>query len=153
MIRIKLNNLEEHEMIDRLYKASKAGVKVQLLVRSICCLIPQKTKLSENITIKRIVDRFLEHSRIFIFGSNQDCEVIMGSADWMNRNLHRRIEVDVPITNEECKKELVDYFDIQWNDNVKAVMLNENMEMFRLNGQDKKIEAQLAIYDYLQQKE
>jgi polyphosphate kinase len=127
LVRIKLNNLEEQDMIDSLYKASKAGVEVQLIVRSVCCLIPQKRKLSENITVKRIVDRYLEHSRIFIFGNGDNCEVIIGSADWMTRNLHRRIEVCVPIINEGCKKQLIDYFDMQWQDNDKAVILKDDM--------------------------
>src|SRR5205823_7069885 len=116
-IRIKLNNLEEPEMIDRLYKASIAGVKIQLIIRSICCLVPSLPNKSENIIVKRIVDRYLEHSRMFIFGMGEDSEVIIGSADWMIRNLRRRIEVCVPIKDAECKKELIEYFDLQWKDN------------------------------------
>jgi polyphosphate kinase len=151
-IRIKLNNLEEPGMINSLYEASKAGVKIQLIVRSICCLIPSQKILSENITVKRIVDRYLEHSRIFIFGSGDDCQVVIGSADWMNRNLHRRIEVCVPILNEQYKKELVDYFELQWNDNDKAVVLTDNMEQEKpaINGTT--VNAQQAIYDYIKEK-
>jgi polyphosphate kinase len=81
MIKIKLNNLEELEMITALYKASEAGVKIKLIIRSVCCLIPSRVGLSENIAAKRIVDRYLEHSRIFIFGPNDNCQVIIGSAD------------------------------------------------------------------------
>jgi polyphosphate kinase len=151
-IRIKLNNLEEPEMINRLYKASKAGVKIQLIIRSICCLVPLQPNRSENIIVKRIVDRYLEHSRIFIFGAGDDCEVVFGSADWMNRNLHRRIEVCVPIENAECKKELVDYFDLQWKDNDKAVVLDSNMNQQKgtVNGAVV-INAQQAIYNYIKQ--
>ena len=152
LIRIKLNNLEEREMISRLYDASKAGVEIQLIVRSICCLIPSQEGVSENILVKRIVDRYLEHSRIFIFGNDDDCQVIIGSADWMNRNLHRRIEVCVPITDEGYKKELIDYFDIQWKDNDKAVILDGNMDQQRpqLNGNI--LNAQQSIYNYIKQK-
>jgi len=119
LIRIKLNNLEEQGMIDSLYKASRAGVKIQLIIRGICCIIPSLEEFSENIVVKRIVDRYLEHSRILIFGTDDDCEVMIGSADWMNRNLHRRIEVCVPIEDAACKKELIDYFEMQWSDNDK----------------------------------
>jgi polyphosphate kinase len=147
-IRIKLNNLEETSMIDKLYTAAKAGVKIDMIVRSVCCLVPTHP----NITVKRIVDRYLEHSRIFIFGRNEDCQVIIGSADWMNRNLHRRIEVCVPIENEKCKEELVDYFDLQWKDNDKAVILNENMEQVRPQIESEKINAQESIYNFIKQK-
>lgn len=151
-IRIKLNNLEEPEMIDRLYKASKAGVKIQLIIRSICCLVPSVPGKSENITVKRIVDRYLEHSRIFIFGTGEDCEVIIGSADWMNRNLRRRIEVCVPIKDAACKIELIEYFDLQWKDTEKAVVLDSNMNQQKLtvNGTGV-INAQQAIYNYIKQ--
>jgi polyphosphate kinase len=151
-IRIKLNNLEEPGMINSLYEASNAGVKIHLIIRSVCSLVPAQQNLSENITVKRIVDRYLEHSRIFIFGSGDDCEVIIGSADWMNRNLHRRIEVCVPIVNEQYEKELVDYFELQWNDNDKAVILDNNMEQQRpaINGNT--LNAQQAIYNYIKQK-
>jgi len=152
LIRIKLNNLEERAMINSLYEASSAGVNIQLIVRSVCCLVPSQKDLSENITVKRIVDRYLEHSRIFIFGSDDDYEVIIGSADWMNRNLHRRIEVCVPILNEEHKKELVDYFELQWNDNDKAVVLNDHMEQQKPSINGNIVNAQLAIYNYIKQK-
>lgn len=153
LIRIKVNNLEEPSMIHQLYKASNAGVQVQLLVRSVCCLVPGVEGLSENITVKRIVDRYLEHSRIFIFGCDDDCEVIMGSADWMNRNLHRRIEVCVPVKDKLCRRELLDYFKLQWQDNDKAVVLSSSMENMKEghNGTDE-INAQIAIYNYLKER-
>ena len=83
--------------------------------------------ISENITIKRLVDRYLEHTRIMIFGAGDNAEVIMGSADLMNRNLHHRIEVCVPVKTPQCKKELIDYFEIQWKDTDKAVVLTSNL--------------------------
>ena len=152
LIRIKINNLEEHDMIDLLYKASKAGVKVHLIIRSICCLKPGVKDLSENIIVRRLVDRYLEHTRIFIFGADDNTEVIIGSADWMNRNLHHRIEVCTTITNSACKKELVDYFNIQWSDNDKMVELTDNYDQHKVQSDNpEKINAQESIYFYIQQ--
>jgi polyphosphate kinase len=112
--------------------------------------VPSHEKSSENIIVKRIVDRFLEHSRIFIFGNDDDAMVIMGSADWMTRNLHRRIEVCVPVEEAACKKELIDYFEMQWNDTDKAVQLNDLMQQVRPN-QDgaSRHNAQEDIYQYI----
>jgi len=151
LIRIKLNNLEEAEMINSLYKASREGVKIQLIIRGICCIIPSLEELSENIVVKRIVDRYLEHSRIFIFGMVDDCEVMIGSADWMNRNLHRRIEVCVPIDDEACKKELIDYFEMQWSDNDKAVFFDENMRQIKPGTNGTTVNAQQSIYNYIKE--
>jgi len=152
LIRIKINNLEEPSLIDLLYKASQAGVTIHLIIRSVCCLNPGVKDLSENIVVRRLVDRYLEHTRIFIFGEDENAEVIMGSADWMNRNLHHRIEVCTTITTEECKKELIDYFNIQWSDNDKMVELSENLEQHKVESDsNKKINAQESIYFYVQQ--
>ena len=154
LIRIKINNLEDVYMIDLLYKASKAGVKIELLVRSICCIAPGQKDLSENIEVKRIVDRFLEHSRIIIFGEGADSKVYIGSADWMSRNLQQRIEVCAPVIQENLKNELINYFDIQWNDNVKAVTLDTNLNQVRQSeseGEDRKC-PQEKIYEYLKQR-
>ena len=153
LIRIKVNNLEEPYFISLLSRASQSGVKINMIIRSVCCLMPGVPGLSENITIKRIVDRYLEHTRLFIFGAADTAEVVMGSADLMNRNLYNRIEVCVSIKNPECKKELIDYFDIQWRDNDKAVMLKPNLEQVRVekNGEEV-INAQQSIYTYLQNK-
>jgi len=150
-IRIKINNLEDVYMIDLLYKAGKAGVKVQLLVRGICCIAPGKEKLSENIEVKRIVGQFLEHSRIFIFGVGDNSSVYMGSADWMTRNLQHRIEVCIPVTDSMLKEDLTNYFDIQWNDTLKAVLLDEDLNQVRLNNlSDPDQETpQQKIYGYL----
>ncbi len=149
LIRIKVNNLEEPSMIHLLYKASIAGVQVQLLIRSVCCLVPGIEGLSHNITVKRIVDRYLEHSRIFIFGCDDAAEVVMGSADWMNRNLHRRIEVCVPVKDKTCRQELLDYFMLQWKDTDKAVFLNSNLENQKDRTPNVTLNAQTSIYNYL----
>lgn len=151
MIRIKVNNLEEQNFINLLYKASQAGVKINLIIRSVCCLMPGLKGLSENITIKRLVDRYLEHTRLLIFGAGDNAEVIMGSADLMTRNLHHRIEVCVPIKNSNLKKELIDYFEMQWKDNDKAVVLTSNLEQEKTEPDTQEIfNAQTSIYNYLQ---
>ena len=150
-IKIKINNLEDVSMIDLLYKAGKAGVKVKLLVRSICCIVAGQEELSENIEVKRIVGRFLEHSRIFIFGEADDSKIYIGSADWMTRNLQQRIEVCIPVTDEKLKAELTDYFDIQWKDNVKNDSADAGLNQLSVNnlvapGQQS---PQQDIYGYL----
>ena len=153
MVKIKLNNLEDLYMIDLLYEASAAGVEVQLLVRSVCSIIPGRKGLSENIRVRRIIDRFLEHSRIFIFGDQEDKKIYIGSADWMTRNLQHRIEVCMPVQESQLMKELSDYFEIQWHDTVKAVELDEDLAYSRVvadSSQDT-IEPgpQAKLYNYL----
>lgn len=149
-IRIKVNNLEDPQMIRLLYKASNAGVNVDLIIRSVCCIVSGIDELSENIIVRRIVDRFLEHTRLFIFGTGDDAVVYMGSADLMTRNLYHRIEVCVPIKDESCKKELIDYFEIQWSDNSKAVQLLTDMQYASVvNHNGHTINAQQNIYQYL----
>ncbi len=120
---IKLNNLQERDMIAKLYKASKAGVKVHMLVRSICALAPGVNGQSENITVHRIVDRYLEHARVFVFHNDGQPEYFMGSADWMNRNLHSRIEVCFPVYDAILCRQLDDILRFQLTDNKKAVQL------------------------------
>ena len=116
---IKINNLQERGMISKLYEASQAGVQVDLVVRSINCLVADIPE-SKNIRITRIVDRYLEHARVFIFHNNNEEEVYMGSADWMNRNLHRRIEVCVPVYDPVLQQQLKDIVQLQLKDPGKA---------------------------------
>lgn len=149
LVRIKINNLEEPGMISLLYRASQAGVKINLCVRGICCLMPGVMGMSENITIKRLVDQYLEHSRLFIFGKDDSAKVIMGSADWMTRNLYHRIEVCVAIKNVTLKKELVDYFEIQWSDTAKSVELTSALESKPHEPTENAVNAQQSIYTYL----
>lgn len=147
-VTIKLNNLEEEVLINKLYEASNAGVKINLIVRSICRLVAGIPRQSENITVKRIVDRFLEHGRIFIFTNNTDTEVYMGSADWMNRNIYRRIEVIFPVYNETIKKQLLEMIDLQLEDTQQAVVIDgqlRNITLSKKNG----IRSQNAIYALL----
>ena len=148
-IRIKVNNLEEPYFINLLYKASAAGVPIEMMVRSICCLIPEQDKLSENITVKRLVDKYLEHTRLFIFGADDDAVVAMGSADLMTRNLRRRIEVCIDVKDENCRQQLIHYFQLQWNDNTKSSRILNNGEQVRETIVDVGHNAQTEIYDYL----
>lgn len=150
-ITIKLNNLEEKGMIRKLYQASQAGVKVNLLVRSICRLIPGVPGMSENICVKRIVDRYLEHSRVFIFHNLGQEVMYMGSADWMKRNLYHRIEVCFPVYQANIKNEVMDMINIQLADDTFAVTLDENLENTPIQTK-KGIRTQEAIYDYLKEK-
>jgi len=146
----KLNNLQERNMIEKLYEASMAGVKIDLIVRSICCVAPGIEGQSENITIRRIVDRYLEHARIFMFYNNGEPEFYMGSADSMSRNLYSRIEVVFPIYDEKLKKEINDILQFQLNDTKKAVLFRADLSNEKiLTIDDKSIPAQEAIYNYV----
>ncbi|MBZ0256502.1 polyphosphate kinase 1, partial [bacterium] len=116
----KMNSLEDMQMIDLMYKASNAGVKIDLLVRGICCLKPGVEGLSENIRVISIIGRFLEHSRIFYFENAGKPEVYIGSADWMKRNLDFRYEAVTPVEDPKLKQELIDVLDVFWSDNRKC---------------------------------
>ncbi len=115
-ITIKLNNLEEKILIAKLYEASQARVKIRLIVRGICCLIPGLEGISEGITVTRIVDRYLEHGRIFIFENAGNPEILMGSADWMNRNIYSRIEVCFPVYDPVLKSTIIELINLQLKD-------------------------------------
>ncbi len=151
-ITIKLNNLEEEVLIGKLYEASNAGVEIKLIVRSICRIIPGIKGMSENITVKRIVDRYLEHGRIFIFHNNGNEQIYLGSSDWMNRNVYRRIEVCFPLYNEGLKKEIRSIINLQLKDNVAAVLIDGNLQNVPIEDGETKIRSQQAIYDFLQHK-
>jgi polyphosphate kinase len=146
MIRIKLNNLEDEEMIEALYAASEARVRIQLLVRGICRLKPGIKGLSEHIELKRIVDRYLEHGRIFYFYNAGEPVLMAGSADWMERNIHRRIEVCFPIMDPSIKKELMELLDLQWADNKAAVWINASGEQESVKNDLPALRSQEAIW-------
>ncbi|HET6995515.1 MAG TPA: phospholipase D-like domain-containing protein, partial [Chitinophagaceae bacterium] len=152
-ITIKLNNLEENLLINKLYEASNAGVTIKLLVRGICRLMPGVNGMSENITVKRIVDRYLEHGRLFWFHNNGQEELYAGSADWMNRNIYRRIEVCFPIFDEVIKKELKDIITIQLKDNVAAVDPAAQTNDATVSAPEEKIRSQEVIYQMLKSHE
>ncbi|MBU1099266.1 MAG: polyphosphate kinase 1 [Bacteroidetes bacterium] len=150
---LKLNSLEDKKMINRLYAASKAGVKVDIIVRGICCLNPGIKGLSENIKVISIIDRFLEHSRVYIFHNNGNELVYAASADWMKRNLSRRIEVAFPIFDEEAKNTLKDIISIQLSDNAKARKIVKNGELkYKTANDSKRIVSQVEIFNYLKKK-
>ncbi|HJS56347.1 MAG TPA: polyphosphate kinase 1, partial [Chitinophagaceae bacterium] len=146
---IKVNNLQEREMVEKLYEASGAGVKIELIVRSICCVAPGVTGQSENITIRRIVDRYLEHARVFMFHNNGEPEFYMGSADWMSRNLHSRIEVIFPVYDEKLKKEINDILQFQLKDTRKAVLFRADLSNEKIPSGNGSIAAQEATYRYV----
>ena len=149
---VKCNNLEDAEMIDKLYEASAAGVKIELIVRGICRLKPGVAGLSEHIEVKRIVGRFLEHARVFIFHNQGANEMYMGSADWMERNLSRRVEVVFPIYNETLKREVAHLLHLQLTDNCKAVVLDQYLANVRVQaGEDQLVCAQEDTYALLSQ--
>ncbi len=146
LIRAKMNSLADTDLIEALYQASKAGVKVELNVRGICRLRPGVPHLSENIRVTSIVDQFLEHSRIFHFANGGEEEVYISSADWMPRNLDRRIEMLVPVDDIPSKKELIEVLDVYFRDNTKAWELQPDGSYNRVDpGKGKKIRAQEAL--------
>jgi polyphosphate kinase len=147
---LKLNGLTDPQLIQKLYEASEAGVKIRLIVRGMFSLIPGIEGMSSNIEAISIVDKFLEHTRIFIFGNNGEEKVYISSADWMPRNIDLRIEVTCPIYDEDIKNELRTYMEIQWNDNVRARILNDKLDnKFRTDRSKKKIRTQWQIYEHL----
>lgn len=152
-MKLKMNSLSDTEMIDKLYEASNAGVKIQLEVRGICSLIPGVPGMSENIEAISIVDNYLEHSRIYIFGNASQTEVYISSADIMTRNLDGRVEVTCPIYDTEIKQELIDNFDLGWKGNVKARFHSQKLDnKYRQKGNNPVFRAQLETYKYYQNK-
>jgi len=149
---LKMNSLEDHKMIDSLYKASEAGVKITIIVRGICCLIPGVKGLSEKIKVISIVDRFLEHGRIFIFHNDGNQHMYISSADMMSRNLNNRIESAFPIVEDYIRKELMHLVNFQLRDNTKARKLNKiQSNPYNKSGSKKKVRAQSDTYKYLKQ--
>lgn len=151
-IKLKMNNITSYKMIDKLYEASRAGVKIQMIVRGICCLVPGIEGMSENIEVISIVDKFLEHPRLFIFGNNGNPKVYISSADWMTRNISFRVEVGCPIYDETIKQELIDTFEISWADNVKARVIDQAQDNHYRPHTLPAQRSQVALYEYYQQK-
>ena len=145
-IKIKINNITSYSLIRSLYDASRAGVKIKMIVRGICCLIPGYKNMSKNIEVISIVDRYLEHTRFMIFNSNDNNKVFISSADWMTRNLDNRVEVTCPILQEDLKKEILDIFNIYWSDSIKARLINSNSKS-RITNQ-KSFRSQEKMYNY-----
>lgn len=149
----KVNSLADEGIVEKLYDASNAGVKIKLIVRGICCLVPGVKDFSENITVISIIDKFLEHARVFIFGNNGKEEMFLSSADLMSRNFEHRVEVGFPVLDEDVKQEIRDIIDFQLQDNVKArdiTRLNNNK--YHKNRLSTKVRAQVQTYNYLKNK-
>ena len=147
----KMNSLEDIDIIEKLYEASQAGVKIQLIVRGICSLVPGIPGLSENIKVKSIVGRFLEHSRIYIFNNNSDYRVFLSSADWMTRNFDRRVELLFEVLKDDIKEHLKFIMDTQWKDTVKSRFLLSDKRYFRHKDKEDKLNSQeffLSHYSY-----
>jgi polyphosphate kinase len=149
---IKLNNLVDETIIKKLYKASQAGVKIQLIIRGICVLIPGKPGLSENIEAISIVDRFLEHSRVLVFANDGEPQFYITSADWMVRNFDNRIEVACPICSKEIQQEIMEMLKIQLKDNIKARILGPGEPNQYKKTDGIKVRSQVEIYNYFKNK-
>ena len=145
---LKLNSLTSNRFIDKLYEASNSGVKIQLIIRGICCLIPNIKNLSENIEVISIVDKYLEHPRVYIFENDGDKKVYISSADLMTRNLDNRVEVACPIYQEDLKKQILDTIQISLMDNVKSRLINLNKQNEFVENKNKKVRSQWDTYDY-----
>jgi polyphosphate kinase len=150
---LKMNSLVDELMIKKLYEASKAGVKIRLIIRGICSLVPGMPEMSENIEAISIVDKYLEHSRVFIFCNKNDPKYFISSADMMTRNLDYRSEITIPVFDKKIQAELKDLLELQWNDNVKARVLNKDQDnMYRTTASKSKTRSQDEIYKYLKEK-
>ena len=147
-IRLKLNSITNYKIISKLYEASNAGVKIEMIVRGVCCLIPGVKNMSENIKVISVVDKYLEHPRIYIFENAGKTKVYISSADWMTRNFENRIEVTCPIYDTDLQNQIIDTFNISWKDNVKSRLINE----FKLRNIRKqnivKTRSQFETYKY-----
>jgi polyphosphate kinase len=147
-VRAKVNNLVDEGLIEKLYQASQAGVKVQMIIRGMCSLVPGVKGLSENIKVISVIDRFLEHPRLCEFENAGSPEVFISSADWMKRNLDRRIEVATRIVDPELAGRIMHLFDIQWGDRAKARLIDaDQSNQYVPRGNRKKLRSQHKIYE------
>lgn len=146
---LKLNSLVDKKLTYKLYEASNAGVKIKIIARAICVLIPGVKGMSENIEAFGIVDKFLEHARVFVFCNNGDREFFISSADWMQRNLDYRIEVTTPITDPQIQDDIWKILQIQLQDNTKARLISaENINRYRKTDSEIAVRSQFEIYNY-----
>lgn len=151
---LKMNSLVDDKLVEKLYQASGVGVKIKIICRGICVLVPGVSGLSENIEVISIVDRFLEHSRVFVFANDSNPQVFMSSADWMVRNLDHRFEVVCPIEDPSLKLELIEMLRIQLTDNQKARLINgsEVNQYRRPEENEAPVRSQISIYNFLERK-
>jgi polyphosphate kinase len=150
---LKMNSLADELLITKLYQASNAGVKIQLIIRGMCCLVPGIKGFSENIEVISIVDKYLEHARIHIYCNGGEELLFLTSADFMTRNIDTRVEVGFPIYDKKIKKEIRDMIDIQLNDNTKSREINsQNNNKYHKTKSALPVRAQIDIYNYLKNK-
>jgi polyphosphate kinase len=150
---LKMNSLSDQKLIVELYEAAKQGVKIKLIIRGIFCMITDFPKIKHQINAISIVDEYLEHSRVFMFHHGGDEKIFISSADWMVRNLDHRVEATCPINNEKLKKEMKDILNLQWKDNVKARVLDDQLSNhYKSNKGEKKLRSQIEIMKYLSAK-
>ena len=135
-------------MVEELYRASINGVKIKMIIRGICCLIPNQSNMSSNIDVISVVDKFLEHTRLFIFCNGGKTKTYISSADWMTRNIENRVEVTCPILDKNISKKLNEIFDIYWKDNVKARLVNSLKNNEYRNNNRGKFRSQEKIYEF-----
>lgn len=145
-IGVKMNSLTDKKLIDKLIEASMAGVQIDLIVRGICCLIPEVEGYTDNIQVISIVGRYLEHSRIYIFGKGRDSEVYIASADFMTRNTTKRVEVAAPVYDPELKERILESFNLMLRDNVKASVLKSDGNYYHRDGGDIQLNSQEYFY-------
>lgn len=148
LIILKMNSLQDEGMIKELYKASNAGVEIRLLIRGMCSLVPGIKNQSENIYVTSIVDRFLEHGRVYLFGNDGDEKLFIGSADWMTRNLTHRIEVVTPVLDKDHKQTIYELLTIELEDNVKARIVDAEQQNEYVQNNKEPLQSQVAIYEY-----
>ncbi|NOI76610.1 polyphosphate kinase 1 [Vibrio coralliilyticus] len=149
-ITLKVNNLVDKGLVNKLYGASASGVEIKMIIRGMCSLVPGVEGVSENIKIISIVDRFLEHPRVIITHNDGDPQVYISSADWMTRNIDYRIEVAAPVRDQRLKQRIIDIINIHFTDTVKARWIDKEMSnTYVPRGNRKKVRSQIAIYDYL----
>ena len=147
LIIAKMNSLSDKDIIEALYAASCAGVKIELIVRGICCLRVGIKGVSENITVRSIVGTFLEHARIFDFRIDSEEEIFLGSADWMNRNLEKRVEIVFPVADEDIIRSIKHYLEVELEDNVKASILlpDDSYEKVKKNNEANKNSQEIFV--------
>jgi polyphosphate kinase len=151
-INLKLNSLSDKQMIDKLYEASSAGVKIRMVIRGICCLVPGIKNKSENIEIVSVIDKFLEHSRVYWFKNGGKDKVYISSADLMTRNIDKRVEVFSEIYNQQLKEEIIDCFELSYNDSVKGRLVSDKLSESYQEGKNPLNRSQFSIYEYYKSK-
>ncbi|MEZ8968460.1 polyphosphate kinase 1 [Vibrio breoganii] len=153
-ITLKINNLVDKGLINKLYQASSAGVSIRMIIRGMCSLVPGVEGISENIKVISVIDRFLEHPRVIITENNGDPKVFISSADWMTRNIEHRIEVAAPINDNKLKQRIIDIMELQFTDTVKARWIDKEMSnSYVARGNRRKFRSQIATYEYIKQVE